>query len=99
MSVRLIFHSILRGIAVDRKQADDRIASLCLMVDGSVREEFHRLTDLELVLWHVDLVCCHGASAPQPSEGGTERSADSITAGSPVILSTCPPGRNGGAFL
>jgi hypothetical protein len=53
MPVGLIFNPILRGIAGHREQANDCIAAPRLVIDASVREEFHRLTDMEFVVWNV----------------------------------------------
>ena len=52
MPIDLVFNPILWGIAVHREQADDRIATPCLMIDAPIGEEFHRLADLEFVVCH-----------------------------------------------
>lgn len=50
MPVGLVLDPILRRIAVHREQADDGIATSCLVIDAPIREEFYRLPDMEFVV-------------------------------------------------
>ncbi len=48
--VHLVFDSIPRTIALSEEEANYFVAALGRMIDASLREKFHRLTDAVLVL-------------------------------------------------
>ena len=48
--VGLVFNSILRGIAIHRKQPDDGVLALGLVIDAAIGEELYNLVHTEFVV-------------------------------------------------